>query len=147
MTMRNGSTELETPMTKEKLKEFYNDFSRKGYEYGALTYFTEDVIYENPGGLEYSGRDNVINYMKGVHRGDAIKETITPVRVLIDGDVVAAELIIRLDATIDVPDHNITPLKKGDSVAHRVSAWYTLRDGRIARLKVYPPAALTPKPM
>ena len=105
------------------------------------------MIYENPGGLEYSGRDNVINYMKGVHRGDAIKETITPVRVLIDGDVVAAELIIRLDATIDVPDHNITPLKKGDSVAHRVSAWYTLRGGRIARLKVYPPAALTPKPV
>jgi hypothetical protein len=147
MTMRNDTTELETPMTKEKLEEFYNDFSTKGFEYGALTYFTEDVIYENPGGLEYSGRDNVINYMKGVHHGDAIKETIIPVRVLIDGDVVAAELIIRLDATIDVPDHNIAPLKKGDSVAHRVSAWYTLRGGRIARLKVYPPAVLTPKPM
>ena len=147
MTMRNDTTKLETAMTKEKLKEFYKDFSTKGYEYGALTYFTEDVIYENPGGLEYSGRDHVIDYMKRVHRGDAIKETITPVRVLVDGDVVAAELIIRLDATIDVPDHNITPLKKGDSVAHRVSAWYTLRDGRIARLKVYPPAALTPKPM
>jgi hypothetical protein len=147
MTMRNGSMELETSMTKEKLKEFYNDFSTKGYEYGALTYFTEDVIYENPGGLEYSGRDNVINYMRGVHRGDAIRETITPVRLVMDGEVAAAELIIQLDATIDVPDHNIAPLKKGDSIAHRVSAWYTLRGGRIARLKVYPPAALTPKRM
>ncbi len=147
MTIESNTTELETPMTVEKLKEFYNDFSTKGYEYGVLTYFTEDVIYENPGGLEYSGRDNVISYMRGVHRGDAIKETITPVRLVLDGDVAAAELIIQLDATIDVPDHNIAPLKKGDSIAHRVSAWYTLRGGRIARLKVYPPAALTPKRM
>jgi len=145
--MKNSTGQSETPMTKEKLEEFYKDFSTRGYEYGALNYFTEDVVYENPGGLEYSGRDNVINYMRGVHRGDAIKETITPVRVVMDRDVVAAELIIRLDATIDVPDHNIAPLKKGDSIAHRVSAWYTLRGGRIARLKVYPPAVLTPKRM
>ncbi|HVN98396.1 MAG TPA: nuclear transport factor 2 family protein [Syntrophorhabdaceae bacterium] len=134
-------------MTKERLEQFYRDFSTKGYEYGALNYFTEDVVYENPGGLEYSGRDNVINYMKGVHRGEAIKETITPVRLLITGDVAAAELIIQLDATVDVPDHNITPLKKGDRVAHRVSAWYTFRGNRVARLKIYPPAALTPKRM
>jgi limonene-1,2-epoxide hydrolase len=133
------------PMTEERLKEFYRDFSTKGYEYAAHTYFTGDVVYENPGGTEYCGRDNVIEYMKKVHRGDAIKETITPVRVLTDGETAAAELVIQLDSTIDVPDHNIAPLRKGDRIAHRVSAWYTVRNGRIARLKVYPPAELTPK--
>lgn len=134
-------------MTKERLKEFYEAFNTKGYEYGVLNYFTEDVVYENPGGFEIIGRDNVINYMKNVHRGDAIKETITPVKVLMEGDDVAAQLVIQLDSTIDVPDHNIAPLKKGDRIAHRVSAWYKIRDGRIARLKVYPPAELTPKRM
>ena len=143
--MRGATEQPETPMTKEKLKEFYEAFNTKGYEYAALTYFTEDIVYENPGGLEISGRDNVISYMKTVHRGGAIKETITPVRVLMEGDDVAAQLVIQLDASIDVPNHNIAPLKKGDRIAHRVSAWYKIRDGRIARLKVYPPAALTPK--
>jgi limonene-1,2-epoxide hydrolase len=138
-------TATETPMTKEKLLEFYEAFNTKGYEHATLRYFTEDVIYENPGGVEYSGRDSVIAYMRKVHRGDAIKETITPVRLLSDGENVAAELVIRLDSTIDAPDHNIAPLKKGDSIAHRVAAWYTIRNGRIARLKVYPPAELTPK--
>jgi len=132
-------------MTKEGLREFYRDFNTKGYEYAARTYFTEDVVYENPGGTEYSGLENVIEYMRQVHRGNAIIETIIPVRVVTDGDTSAAELVIQLDSTIDVPDHNIAPLKKGDRIAHRVSAWYTLRNGRIANLKVYPPAALTPR--
>ena len=131
--------------TKERMREFYQDFSTRGYEHAARTYFTEDVVYENPGGVEYCGRDNVIEYMRKVHRGNAIIETITPVRMLTDGDTAAAELVIQLDSTIDVPDHNIAPLKKGDRIAHRVSAWYTLRNGRIAKLKVYPPAELTPK--
>ena len=34
MTMRNDTTEHETLMTIEKLKEFYNDFSTKGYGMG-----------------------------------------------------------------------------------------------------------------
>jgi limonene-1,2-epoxide hydrolase len=145
--MKEKAEESQTPMTVEKLREFYETFSSKGYEYAALGYFTEDVTYENPGGLEYSGRDNVIDYMKRVHRGDAIKETITPLRLLTDGENVAAELVIQLESTIDVPDHNIAPLKKGDKIAHRVSAWYRIRDGRIAHLKVYPPAELNPKKM
>lgn len=141
----NEIKQTETPMTKERLKDFYKAFNKKGYEYGVLNYFSEDVVYENPAGLEISGRDNVIKYMIGVHHGDKIKETITPVRVLIEGVDAAAELVIQLDALEDALDHHIASLKKGDQIAHRVSAWYTIRDGKIAKLKVYPPADLTPR--
>ena len=136
---------IEGTMSKERMIKFFETFSSKGYEKAVLTFFAEDVRYENVAGIEYSGIQNVINYMRAVHHGDAVKETITPVRVLIDGDDVAAELLIQLEASIDVPDHVVVPLNKGDKVKHRVSAWYKIRNGRIAHLKVYPPAELTPK--
>ena len=134
------------PMSKENMIQYFETYSRD-WEEAALTYFTEDIVFENILGEEYSGRENLINFWKKVHVGKVVKENVTPVRILIDGDDVAAELLIEFYASEDVPNHIVAPLKKGEKLKLRFSAFYRIRDGKIAHVTVYPPTVLTPKRM
>ena len=132
------------PMTKEKMMEYFEVFSKEGFEKAISTYFAEDAVFENSIAMEASGKKNIINLLKFTHRGDVVKETLTPVRILMDGDDAAEELVMEMDVTEDVPDHHISPLKKGEKTKCRLSAFYKIEDGKIARVKVYPAAAFTP---
>ena len=142
--MIEKNKQLSGPMTKEKMMEYFEVFSKEGFEKAISTYFAEDAVFENSIAMEASGKKNIINLLKFTHRGDVVKETLTPVRILMDGDDAAVELVMEMDVTEDVPDHHISPLKKGEKTKCRLSAFYKIEDGKIARVKVYPAAAFTP---
>lgn len=134
----------EGPMTKEKMAEYFKTCSEKGFEKALSIYYAEDAVFENMVGEEVSGKKNIIKLLDFAHRGGTIKETLTPIRILVDGDNVAAEILMELDVLEDVPDHHFKPLKKGEKTKNRIGVFYKIRDGKIAGVKVYPPAILTP---
>ena len=131
-------------MTKKTLMEYFDVFSKEGFEKAISTYFAEDAVFENSIAMEASGKQNIINILKYTHRGDVVRETLTPVRILMDGNDVAVELVMEVEATEDVPDHHLSPLKKGEKTKYRLGVFYKIEDGKIARVKVYPAAAFTP---
>lgn len=141
-----SNTNPEGRVTKEMMMKYFETYSRS-WEEAALAYFTEDIVFENIRGEEYSGRKNIIDFWKKVHIGNVVKEHITPVRILVDGDDVAAEIVIEFEASEDVPGHIVTSLKKGEKVKRRFSAFYRIRGGKIAHVTVYPPTVPTPKRM
>ena len=132
------------PMTKEKMIEYFEVFSKEGFEKAISTYFSEDAVFENSIAMEACGKKDIINVLKFTHRGNVVKETLTPVRILMDGDDAAVELVMEVAVSEDVPDHHLSALKKGEKAKYRICAFYKIADGKIARVKVYPAAAFTP---
>jgi len=83
--------------------------------------------------------NDAITYINDLaHRKGKIKETLTPVKIVIEGDEVAAELITEMEALDDVPDFHVgSSLKKGDKVKWTLSAFYTIKNGKIAAVQLY----------
>lgn len=131
-------------MTKEKMMEYFEVFSKHGFEKAISTYFAEDAVFENSIAMEACGKQNIINLLKFTHRGNVVKETLTPVRIIMDDDDAAVELVMEVEASEDVPDHHLSSLKKGEKMKFRLSAFYKIKAGKIARVKVYPAAAFMP---
>jgi ketosteroid isomerase-like protein len=133
------TTESAGPMTKEKMEEYFRSFNAAGSTKTLSTYYTEDAVFKTPWGKVVSGLDNIIKYMdEGAHHGDKIKESLTAKKILIDGDGVAVELETELEALDDVPDYHLGPsFKKGEIIRWRLSAFYKIRDGKIADVQVY----------
>lgn len=129
-------TQTEGPMTKKKMEEYFQAFSKEGFKKAVTDYFAEDAVLENSLAMEACGKKNIIEMMVSTHRRGTVKETLTPTRILIDGDDVAAELVMELEASEDLPDHHLK-LKKGEKKRARLAAFYKIRDGKIARVKVY----------
>jgi limonene-1,2-epoxide hydrolase len=131
-------------MTKKTMMEYFELFSKEGFEKAISTYFAEDAVFENSIAMEASGKENIINLLKFTHRGNVVRETLTPVRILMDGNDVAVELVMEVEATEDVADHHLSPLKKGEKMKFRLGVFYKVEADKIARVKVYPAAAFTP---
>jgi predicted ester cyclase len=127
------------PMTKEKMMTYYDSFNNEGGREAFHTYYTEDCVFKTPWAREISGLENIITYINDLaHRKGKIKETLTPVKILIEGDEVAAELITEMEALDDVPDFHVgSSLKKGDKVKWTLSAFYTIKNGKIAAVQLY----------
>jgi ketosteroid isomerase-like protein len=139
-----GTMQSEGPMTKKKLEEYFEVFSKEGYIKAIPTYFAEDAVFENSIGMEACGIENILKLLDYTHRDGIVKETLTPVTILIDGDGVAVELVMEAVVSEDVLDYHMASLKKGESVKVRLGVFYKIKDGKIARAKVYPAAAFEP---
>ncbi len=86
-------TQSAGPMTKKRMEEYYEGFNKQGEKIFS-TYYTEDAVFETSWDKKFSGLKNTIKYMEDVaHYGGKIKETLTPLKILIDGDDVAAEFV------------------------------------------------------
>ena len=139
------SKQTEGSMTKKMMEEYFELFNKGGVRKALSTYWAEDAIFENAVAEEYHGRENSIKFMEEVaHAGGIIKEVFTPMKIIVDGDEVAVEIVTTLVASEDLPNHYIYPYKKGETVKLRLGVFYTIREGKISRVKVYPVAVLTP---
>ena len=129
---------LQSAVTKKWVEEYFKSFNELGAGKTFAARFAEDAIYKNPWGREVHGLKNIVKYMDEVsHHGNKIKETLTPLRILIDGDSVAVELVAEMLALEDVPDYHVGSFKKGEKIRWILSGFYKIRDGKIVYVQLY----------
>ena len=125
-------------VTKKWMEEYFESFNKLGAGKTFAAYFAEDAVFKNPWGREVHGLKNITQYMDEVsHHGDKIKETLTPLKILIDGDAAAVEFVTEMLALEDVPDYHVGSFKKGDRIKWVLSAFYRIRNGKIVYVQIY----------
>jgi ketosteroid isomerase-like protein len=82
---------------------------------------------------EIKGRQAIVDFYKAMNR--TVHETLTVHQVIADEDGLAADVSMEFRAVEDAPDFVIAPMKKGEVIRGGVIVIYTLRDGKVARIR------------
>jgi SnoaL-like domain len=112
-------------MTKEKFRDYIDSFNRDDYA-GFGKYYAEDVLLDLGGRMEIRGRDGILDFYRGVKK--RVRETLTINNVLVDGNVLAAEIATEFYGLEDWPDFIAGPLMKGDAINLISFIFYTIND-------------------
>ena len=87
------------------------------------------------------GREGILNFYRDVKK--RVRETLVINNVLIDGNILAAEIATEFYGLEDWPDFIAGPLMKGDAINMISFIFYTMNDAgqyqliRTARYKVF----------
>ena len=81
----------------------------------------------------FKGKEAIVEFWTAGHKG--IHEVLKPLNVLFDADRIAAEFLIEWHCLEDT-DY-LGPRKKGDIYFAECAAFYHLKKGRFARVKLY----------
>jgi hypothetical protein len=113
---------------------YVEDFNRNDERPMVKRWFTEDVVVEVPGRV-LKGQAEWLAAVEASHAG-GVRETLQPVAVLQEGDLILAEMDIQYVAAQGHPDFRLGPLEPGVPATYKYFAAYRLRDQRIAHLKL-----------
>ena len=119
---------------KNVIEAYYKDFNASNSGEVISAYYSDDVIFEYQG-EKVVGITNVINYLDGAWQ--AVKETLTPLNIVVDGNKAAVEVDDRIEAKIDLPDFLGRSFKTGDSINAKFSLFYDFREGKICHIRIY----------
>jgi hypothetical protein len=123
-------------MTKQKMAEYFEAHSTGDFKRTASLYLTEDILFENPM-FSFVGQDNYDKFFTEILTNAGITELLHPKHMLIEGNIVAAEVDVEMIFSRDMPEFPFRPMKKGDSIVLNNGVFYEIRNGRIARISVY----------
>lgn len=112
-------------MTKEKFRDYIASFNRDDYE-GFGKYYAPDVLLDLGGRMEIRGRDGILDFYRGVKK--RVRETLTINNVLLEGNVLAAEIATEFYGLEDWPDFIAGPLMKGEAINLISFIFYTIND-------------------
>jgi len=100
-------------MKREDIEGYYEAYNSGDFE-TVSNYYTDDVIFEYQGN-RYDGKNIVFDWFAEL--GQAFKEVMLPLNILIEGDKIAVELENRIEAKTDIPDllGKSIELKTGES--------------------------------
>jgi hypothetical protein len=119
---------------KNVIEAYYKDFNASNSGDVISAYYSDDVIFEYQG-EKVIGITNVINYLDGAWQ--AVKETLTPLNIVVDGNNAAVEVDDRIEAKIDLPEFLGRSFKTGDSINAKFSLFYDFREGKICHIRIY----------
>jgi len=119
---------------KNVIEAYYKDFNASNSGEVISAYYSDDVIFEYQG-EKVIGIKNVINYLDGAWQ--AVKETLTPLNIVVDGNKAAVEVDDRIEAKIELPDFLGRSFKAGDSIDTKFSLFYDFREGKICHIRIY----------
>jgi ketosteroid isomerase-like protein len=120
-------------MNKQEFTEYTQAFSRCDYDaYSA--WYTDDVILELSTAPPIHGRQGIVDFYRAMNR--TVRESLTVHQVVADEDGLAADVTMEFRTHADAPDFVVGALKKGEIIRGGVFVFYTLRDGKIARIRV-----------
>ena len=125
----------QTPMTKQKMMEYFDIYNTADYERVASLFYTEDVVFKFPADT-FEGKENLLNFLKAVHP-EGVKEIMRPTNMLMDGDNEAVEIDVEFTFGIDLPDFPLGPAKKGDILQNKIGAFYKIKGGKIVYITIY----------
>jgi hypothetical protein len=96
-------------------------------------YYTDDVVCEL-GAIVLRGREGIVGFYREMFK--TVRESLTLHQLIADDGGLAADITSQFTAIEDAPRFVVAPLSRGEFVRVRVLVYYTLRDGRIAHIKV-----------
>ncbi len=120
-------------MNKDDFIRYYEEYNNHGAD-GVSDFYTSDVIFEFQGSL-INGKEAVLKYFKQLHL--VFKEIMKPQKIFVEDDKAAVELENEFVAKADIPDFLGKSLKTGESTTARFGAFYDIRDGKIAHVRIY----------
>ncbi len=127
-TPRLGGTLEQRQAYLEYTRAFSNaDFDRFS------RYYTDDVVCEL-GSIVLRGKDGIVDFYREMFK--TVRESLTLHHLIADDGGLAADITSQFTAVADAPTFVVAPLRKGEFVRVRVLVYYTLRDGKIAHIKV-----------
>ncbi|MBW1903072.1 MAG: nuclear transport factor 2 family protein [Deltaproteobacteria bacterium] len=119
---------------KNLIEAYYKDFNASNSGEVLSAYYSDDVIFEYQDD-KVIGKTAVISYLDGAWQ--AVKETLTPLNIVVDGDKAAVEVDDRIEAKIDLPEFLGRSFKAGESINAKFSLFYDIRDGKICHIRIY----------
>ncbi len=119
-------------MNKQDFAAYTRAFSSCDYE-GYSRFYTDDVVLELGSIGEIKGRDAIVDFYRQMNR--SVREVLTAHQVIIDETGIAADVSMEFQAIEDAPDFVLGAMKKGESIKGGVLVIYTLRDGKICRIR------------
>lgn len=101
-------------------------------------FFHDDVTFSG-GSRDYSGKDELIGFLRWAH--DGVREVMRPQLVLREADHIFAEVDMDFHATRERPEFPFGHLRPGDMVTVKFFVTYLVREGKVAQLKAmtWPP--------
>ena len=120
-------------MNKDDFVRYYEEYNNHGAD-GVSDFYVGEVIFEFQGS-QINGKEAVLKYFKQLHL--VFKEIMKPQKIFIEGNKAAVELENEFVAKADIPDFLGKSLKVGESTTARFGAFYDIRDGKIAHVRIY----------
>lgn len=120
-------------MNKDDFIRYYEGYNNHGAD-GVSSFYTSDIIFEFQN-VKLNGKEAVLNYFKQLHK--VFKEIMKPQSMFVEGDKAAVELENEFEAKADIQDFLGKSLKVGESTVARFGAFYDIRDGKIAHVRIY----------
>lgn len=96
-------------------------------------YYDPDAVFDHPLKGVFRGKNEIVTFWMAGHKG--IHEVLRHEKVLVDGDNMAAELLIEWHCTEDT-DY-LGPKKKGEVYYAECAAFYHLKNEKIHNVKLY----------
>jgi ketosteroid isomerase-like protein len=127
-TPRLGST----PEQRQAYLEYARAFSGADFE-RLSEYYTDDVVCDL-GSIVLRGRDGILDFYREMFK--TVSVSLTLHQLIADDAGIAADITSQFTAVADAPAFLVAPLREGELVRVRVLVYYTLRDGKIAHIKV-----------
>ncbi|NQT72986.1 MAG: nuclear transport factor 2 family protein [Chloroflexi bacterium] len=120
-------------MNKDDFTRYYEEYNNHGAD-GVSGFYTDDVIFEFQGN-KLNGKEAVLKYFRQLHL--VFTEIMKPQEIFVEGDKAAVEVKNEFVAKVDIPDFLGKSLKVGESTTARFGAFYDIRDGKIAHVRIY----------
>ena len=120
-------------MNRDDFTRYYEEYNNHGAD-GVSDFYVSDVIFEFQK-VKLNGKEEVLNYFKELHL--VFREIMKPQKIFVEGDKAAVELENEFVAKADMPDFLGKSLKVGESTTARFGAFYDIRDGKIAHVRIY----------
>ena len=119
-------------MNRQEFTDYTQAFSRCDYD-AYSRFYADDVVLVLGSVGEIRGRQAIVDFYKAMNR--TVRETLTVNQVVLDEGGVAADLDMEFRAIADAPDFVVAPMKQGEVIRGGVYVFYTLKDGKITRIK------------
>lgn len=119
-----------TQKTEALIRAYYERFNAGDVE-GFLALLTEDVIHDISQGAREVGKAAFRKFLR--HMNDSYREEVRDLVVMVDPGGTRAAAEFDLQGTYIATDGNLPPAR-GQGYTLTVGAFFTVRDGKIARI-------------
>jgi hypothetical protein len=117
---------------RQAFMEYARAFSNADFD-GFSRFYTDDVRCELPS-MVLEGRAGIVDFYREMFK--TVRESLTLHQLVADDAGLAADVTSQFTAIEDAPHFVVGPLRKGESIRVRVFVYYTLREGKIAHIRV-----------
>jgi len=120
--------------------EYTRAFSNADFERFSA-YYTDDVRCELAT-MVLERREGIVSFYRNMFQ--TVRETITVHNLVVDDNGLFAEITSKFTALADAPNFVVAPLRQGECITGRMFVYYTLRDGKIASIRVARAGQISP---